>query len=113
MVPTEGHKVLSALADLGGPGADHPAGQARVLVGSASLLASAGVKLSSDAEAHMASVQVRACSATPLAFASQFQHYPSVGCSPCTPTKLSWGAQQDRNCKLQLVTGQQGGKQRL
>ena len=57
--PAEGHKVLLALADLGGPGDDQPAGQARVLVGSASLLAAAGVKLSPDAEAHMASVQVR------------------------------------------------------
>ena len=59
VVPPEGHKVLSALADLpGGAEPQQPAGRARVLVGSAALLATAAVELSAEAEAHMASVQV-------------------------------------------------------
>ena len=76
MVPPEGHKVLSTLADMGGPGAEQPAGQARVLVGSASLLAAAGVKLSPDVEAHMASVQVGSCACTPRGLAVRWAGLP-------------------------------------
>ena len=50
--------MLSALADLPSAEQQPPAGRARVLVGSAALLAAAGIQLPPAAESHMTIVQV-------------------------------------------------------
>ena len=84
VVVPEGNKVLSTLAGLGVAGADKMPSHARVLVGSASLLASAGVKLSADVEAHMVSVQVQPRLRLFRPERAVNQHYVRNGCKPCS-----------------------------